>query len=337
MEPQTPDPTVPPDQIPGSALNDGAPLHPETPAKPAEAEKPKRKKREVPDYQKPEVLAAYDAESQKLYDGMVAAIDSLYADYNDLKLEAKTAKQAWEAKRDELQALVKERKEQRGKPVQKTLVDFAPPAEEEPPPAEAMPAVPPAEPSALDELWRQYPLGRCTTFGMTEKDVEIMASGERKGGYATYPVRTMGEMADYTAGDGAHPRHIEDFRGLGASGATRISAAVENFWGWWNSTGRDEFAAERGIPVGGQTTQPDAGGGGEDHGAGDPGDATEPAGAGGPAGDDGEQVGDTVVTVEHFLNDPDAKPLSPADEDLAAVPTGDDSGTFSLGGDGEGE
>lgn len=332
LEPESP----PPSEIPGSALNDGAPLHPEPQPAPQPEEPPapeakkKREKKEVPDHLKPEVLAKYDAETLKLLNAMDATIDTLYDDALAKKASAKEAKDAWEAKRDELQRLIKERKSNRGKPVQKTLLDTVPPTDDQPPPAEPLAAPPVPEPSALDLLWRDYPLSRFVgTFGMTERDAEILASGERKGGLGTIPVRTMGELADYSRGDGSVPRHIADFKGLGASGATRIDAACENFWGWWNGGGMTEYARERGIPDAVDPTESGAGGAT----AGDGGEGDQPGEYGGAGGGDGADGEDTVVFVEHLLNDPDAVP-SPTDEDLAAIPAGNDA-TYSLDGEGE--
>lgn len=227
-----------------------AEVPPVTDQQPAETpveEKPKKRKKDVPEWQRPEVLAEYDAETLKLINSLDGEIDSLNDDFLAKKEAAKVAKAAWEAKRDELQRLIKERKNGRGKPVQKTLFEAAAPVASEPTPVEPLAAIPVAEPSPLDSLWEQYPLDRCTVFGMTPRDIEVMAAGERKGGLPTYAVRTVGEMAKYTAGDGGIPRHIADFKGLGASGETRIGAALEGFWGWWNNGGLAEFAKEKGI------------------------------------------------------------------------------------------
>lgn len=296
-----------------------------------DAEPKKRKKKEVPEHLKPEALASFDAETVKLVNEQDREIDELHSSYTESKEETKERKMAWEAKRDTLQRVIKERKANRGKPVQKTLLSDLPPEPTEAAPANPVTAAPVVEPSALDLLYRQYPLDRCMIYGMTEKDVEIMASGERKGGLATIPVRTVGEMADYSAGDGAHPRHIADFKGLGASGATRIEAALEGFWGWWNGGGMTEFAHEKGIPDAVNGTE--SGGRGEVDGDGGEGHVQ---GERGGAGDGDDQDGeDTVVIVEHFLNDPDA-PLNPTDEDLAQVPEGNDA-EYSLAGEGEKE
>jgi hypothetical protein len=313
--PPSPESTVA-DETPGPAQADPTPVTTE----PAEA-----KKADVPEWLSPESLAKYDKQTLKLINKMDGEIDSLYDDALSKKAAAKEAKDAWEAKRDELQRIIKERKAGRGKPVQKTLFETTP-ATDEPAPAEPLEVIPVATPSELDDLWKSFPLDRCETFGMTPRDIGILASGERKGGYAAYPVRTVGEMAEYTAGDGAHPRHVGDFRGLGASGETRIAAALEGFWGWWNKGGMAEYAKEKGLNSGGQDPQPDARGGRQDHGGGDLGDAVQPGGTGGPAGDDGEQVVSTTVTVEHLPNDPDAKP-----EEEATVPAGAGD-TFTLGG-----
>lgn len=292
-------------------------------------EEPKKKKREVPEHLKPAALAAYDAETVKMVNERDREIDELHASYTTSKEETKERKISWEAGRDTLQRIIKERKANRGKPVQKTLLsDLPPDGPTEAGPAQPVTAAPVVEPSAMDLLYRQYPLDRCVVFGMTAKDVEILASGERKAGLNTIPVRTVGEMADYSAGDGAHPRHIADFKGFGPGGATRVESALEGFWGWWNGGGLNEFAKERGLPdavdateSGGRGETP--GDGGEDHLAG------EHGGAGGGGDSDGE---DDEVIVEHFLN----APTIPTDEDLAAVPEGNDA-EYSLVGEEEGK
>lgn len=329
-----------PNYVPGSALNDGAPLHPEAPpvtnlpdGGDAEPKKKDRKKREVPEHLKPEVLAAYDAETVKLVNEQDRDIDELHTSYTSSKEATKERKMAWEAKRDTLQRVIKERKANRSKPVQKTLLsDIPPDGPTEPGAASQVTVAPVVEPSELDLLYRQFPLARCTIYGMTEKDVEILASGERKGGLATIPVRTVGEMADYSAGDGAHPRHIADFKGLGASGATRIEAALEGFWGWWNGGGMTEFAREKGVSVADNGAK--SGGRGETAGDGGEGHVQgEHGGAGSSDDQDGE---DTDVIVEHFLNAPADSPLSVTDEDLAAIPEGN-AAEYSLSGEAEGE
>lgn len=333
---------VPPSEIPGSALNDGCPPHPEKPAEVPD-EKPKKRKKEVPEWQRPEALAEYDAATLKLINDLDGEIDSLFDDALSKKAAAKEAKDDWEAKRDEMQRVIKERKNNRGKPVQKTLFEAAAPVADEPTPVPTVEAVPLAGPDPLEDLWKEFPIDRCTTFGLTARDVDILASGERKGGLPTYPVRTIGESALYSSGDGSVPRHFADFKGLGASGSDRIGAALEAFWGGWGKGGKEEFAKEKGLTSGNPTAQPDAGGGGEDPRGGDLGGGVQPEGAGGTTGDDGEPVGYTTPAGEteevhghtgRFENGefkPDGGVIV-EDEDLAAIPTGNDADTFSLGG-----
>lgn len=254
---------------------------------PAPKLKGKKAARPLREWETPEALAAYDSVTITEVNELVADVDVARDEFTTKREDAKEAKREWEAKRDVLLAYVKERKAGRGKPEQKTLLDYDPVAHGPVPvpPAPLLTEGPPLTPDPIDELWRRYPLERFNIRGMTDRDIEILAAGERKGGAATIPCRTVGELANYTAGDGTVPRHITDFRGLGAAGATRIDAALELFWGWWNGGGRDEYAAEVGVKRADHA--PESGGGAEVDGpAGGDGDGPSepdaPAG-GGPA------------------------------------------------------
>jgi hypothetical protein len=76
----------------------------------------------------PEQLAEYDAESVRLINEQLTVLDEILTGYESLKAEAATAKKRSEAEQDKLNAMIRERREGRGKGPEKTLLDFAKPA-----------------------------------------------------------------------------------------------------------------------------------------------------------------------------------------------------------------
>jgi len=113
-------------------------------------------------------------------------------------------------------------------------------------------------PAAIEppaELWREYPIERWMTFGLTAKDVEKLASGESKDGRG-HPILTVGDLNRYVTpnpvGAPDFTRGYADIKGIGRGGADRISEAETKFWAYWRDGGESEFAAERGITNGAQ-------------------------------------------------------------------------------------
>jgi hypothetical protein len=130
---------------------------------------------------------------------------------------------------------------------------------------------PDPEPIDLEDLWRAYPIERWTRFGLTAKDVEKLAAGEVKRESDRRPVRTVGDLSNFSAPtSGGYSRQYADIKGIGTAGADRLSDAETRFWQWWQCDGQDEFARERGLIRGDATT---AGRGGEGDRGGDPGEA----------------------------------------------------------------
>ncbi len=102
-------------------------------------------------------------------------------------------------------------------------------------------------PPAAPELWRVYPIERWTRFGLTEKDVEKLHSGEAKGG-GGHPIITVGDLNRFVTPNPANPSYARgygDIKGIGAAGVDRISEAETAFWTWWKGEGEAEFALER--------------------------------------------------------------------------------------------
>lgn len=195
-------------------------------------------------------LADYDQATVELICDLQVKVDEQLADYEGKNTEAREAKKKHEASVEQLQELIRERRTNRGKPVQRTLFDLIPAT---PPPVEGVQAN--ATPDKLADLWREYPMERMTRFGMTETDIQKLADGQRKGGFDPFPLRTMGQMADYSAnahGTPGHENRIADFKGVGPGAGCRIEDAGVKFWAWWNAGGMQEYATERGLMDGPQ-------------------------------------------------------------------------------------
>lgn len=332
MEPQTPD------IIPAANAEPNPPPEGLTPPLPAVPEpdiivpppprvEPPPAPLAGPEQQRVLDLIEFDQQTVYLLNQHQATVDKLEGEYNEINDECKKAKRAWETKVEELQAFIRERREARGKPVQKTLLNVFPTAPDGPPPVAPLPA-PAADPNAtaLDNLWREFPLARLTQWGATENDVAKLADGQRKRGLDTRVVRTVGEMADYT-GRTDFEQRLTDFMGVGNAAAKRVEDALEQFWGWWNRGGQAEYATERGITSATQPQAvdpaPDAGAGSADHGGGDQRDAGEPVGA---------AVGDAGVYPVHADTLPAAQPEP--DADATFEPPADGPDEYALHPDG---
>lgn len=217
----------------------------------------------------PSELAAFDAETSRLVGKAMDEIDEAQKEFDEVNSEAKAAKVRWQGLVEQQHKLIRERREIRGKPIQRTLLDYAPPTVNE---VSTAPLQATTEPDPLENLWREFPLDRFTIWGMTDNDVKRLAEGQRKK-FDPHPIATIGQLADFssnTANPGFENR-LTDFKGIGTTGADRITQATDHFWSWWRSNGQAEFAAERGIR---HATQPGDGEG--DIRPGDQGDGGEP-------------------------------------------------------------
>lgn len=113
---------------------------------------------------------------------------------------------------------------------------------------------PTAAAADTSELWREYPIDRWVTHGLTLKDVDKLAAGEMKGGAGGFPIVTVGDLQRFSEpGPGGYQRRLADVKGIGPAGVDRISEAETAFWGWWRAGGEAEFAAERGLTNGAPT------------------------------------------------------------------------------------
>lgn len=264
-------------------------------------------------------LADYDQETVKLICDQQTKVDELLADFESKNTEAREAKKKHEAAVEQLQELVRERAKSRGKPVQRTLFDIIPTVA---PPIEGVKAGEPGTEDVLASLWREYPMDRMTRFGMTETDIQKLADGQRKGGHDPFPIKTVGQMADYTSnahGTAGYENRIADFKGVGPGAATRIEDGLEQFWKWWNNTGCQEYATERGI-ISGPQAQPGDG-------ATDPQQPGGEGGGGEPAASaDGELEGASIGDVQ--FTEPQPEPI-PAEEQF--VPPEGEGDEYSLG------
>jgi hypothetical protein len=149
-------------------------------------------------------------------------------------------KHAAEAKRNELRLYVQERRRDRGKPKQKSLLDFIPKD------GEAAP-----QPTVPEGLFEQFPIDRLKQFGLTDGDVSKLQAGDLKAGGA-FPINTLGDLKTFVMPDANNPsftRGYKDIKGLGEKAVDRISEAETAFWSWWGKGGDVEFAREKGVLV----------------------------------------------------------------------------------------
>lgn len=232
-----------------------------------------------------EALAYYDAESVRLITESMKEVDDAQKEFDGLNTEMKEAKIKWQGLVQKQHSLIRERRDARGKPVQKTLFDNTIRADDPPPKLELASA--PATPDALENLWREFPLDRFSIWGATEGDLAKLREGTRKRDEPR-PLGTMGQLADFSSNvhNPGYENRLTDFKGIGAAAADRINASIERFWGWWNDSGRTEFATERGLISENQPRTDSEGGGG-----GDQGNSDQP----GSLGDAVGQVLDRVI------------------------------------------
>lgn len=222
-------------------------------------------------------LAEFDLETLRIINEVCDEVTECEEDWITKNAEAKKAKEALDSGKDRLRKVIAERREARGKPIQRTLFDQV--QESSIPLAETLPITPGVDP--LEHLWRDFPLARLTNWGATENDMTKLAEGTRKRDNP-HPLMTVGGMADYTAnagGDPAYVRALTDYKGIGSAAATRIDTALEGFYGWYNRGGREEFARERNLLPPLEPTHASPDGAGQDPGGAGAGDQGQPDGA----------------------------------------------------------
>jgi hypothetical protein len=249
-----------------------------TPPGPPAADPPKKP---GPEWKSPEALSRYDQETVELINAKHAEVETARQVWNEANEAAKSKKISWQGLSDQLHALIGERQEHRGKPVQRTLFDERPAAPDLP----DLPAAPADD--RLANLFREVPIGKLQDFGARSTDVTRLQAGRRKEG-PDFPVNTVGDLADYSANaeNPGYERRLSDFVGIGPGAAGRLEEAAEGFYRWWNHGGLAEFAASKGIDLDGHAPQPGPGAAGAGPGDGDgPGqpDAAGPAAEPGPA------------------------------------------------------
>lgn len=253
------------------------------------------------DYGSPEQLSIYDAETARIVDEKNELVAEMEAAFDEAHATASSRKKRFEATVDELRAMIRERKANRGKAPPKVQATI--------PFEEAEPKGKLAE--VLENLWKEYPITaeRWTRWGLTDKDIEKLNAGETKD-QGTHPILVYGDVQKFITPNPANPsfaRTLKDFKGFGDKGMDRWQEADTAFWKWWSNGGNMEFAAEKGFSNGDATA---AGTGSE--GAGD-----------GNAGDNGEAATIPIGEGEHAAAESEAS--EPAGE-AAAAPDAEDEG-----------
>lgn len=183
-------------------------------------------------------LALYDIETARVISDEEKKVSELESQWEALHADASIAKKQFEAARDDMRNLIRERAYQRGRPPERTL--FGGVKDE--------PAVEPGQ--VPEELWREYPLANFTRWGLTERDVEKLATGETKS-HGTHPLVLLGDITRFITPDASNPayaRTLKDVKGIGDAAFERWTDAETQFWAWWRAGGDAEFAREKGVP-----------------------------------------------------------------------------------------
>lgn len=225
----------------------------------AKAEKKKPGKRI--DYTSPKFLATWDNETLAEAVRQTKELDALRLRFEDARQKAGGLKKQLEAAQSEHFGWLRERQETRGKPPLDLFADVPAAAElatmgefASPPPVAKAEAKPGAVP---DDLWQLFPLarfapieGKSEGFGLTEKDIEILATGEIKKTGERFPLTTMGDVTRFTApipGTNGYTRKLTDIKGVGTGEKglfERFQNAQTKFFEWWGGGGAEAFAAE---------------------------------------------------------------------------------------------
>lgn len=202
------------------------------PADDAKAEK-------LTEWNTPEALALYDAETQQRVTDQSHVVGEAESEYENKKLAASDAKKLLEAEEKRLRTLINERSARRGKAPEPTLFPEGA--------GGLFPEMSDCWPPA--NLWEEFPLERLTEFGLSESIIGKLAAGEmKKGKEGIGPVTTMGSMSRYTAPSASGwVRQLTDIKGIGDEAADKYRDAETKFWTAWNGGLGIKFAEERGL------------------------------------------------------------------------------------------
>lgn len=212
-------------------------------------------------------LAKYDEETRTLVDAAEKAASAAESDYEAMKKETSEAKKLLEIRQTALTALIRERRENRGKRPEQDLFSRVPPDRDSDGHAhrdEADAAGETAETPIVNanpdpELWREFPIGspRWKEWGLTASDIEKLQVGEIKNG-GCHPIEKFGDVSRFCAPSASGwARTLADLKGFGPKSAERWAAAEVKFWAWWQSGGEAAFAAEKGVTLGNATVAGD--------------------------------------------------------------------------------
>lgn len=215
------------------------------------AAKPKK----APDYTSPAALQRYDFETQKEATKLEKETGEAKSVWLVAKERASEAKTNYEADLEALRKYVRDRAERRGKAPKPNLFqehnEAAKEAEMRADNAAVASKAITTDPAVWppEDLWKQFPIDRLTTFGLTAKDIEHIQAGEVKKGSGIGPLLTMGSLSQFTAAipGTTYTRGYIDLKGIGQAGVDRISNAETAFWTAWRNGVGAKFALEQGL------------------------------------------------------------------------------------------
>lgn len=204
-------------------------------------------------------LASYDEETRALVDDAEKAASAAESDYEAMKKETSEAKKLLEIRQTALTALIRTRRENRGKRPEQNLFSGVagevPNDQDDDDPDGEPTETPIANANPDPELWREFPIGspRWKEWGLTTSDIEKLHAGEIKNG-GCQPIEKFGDVSRFCKPSASGwARTLADLKGFGPKSAERWAAAEVKFWAWWQSGGEAAFAAEKGVTLGNAT------------------------------------------------------------------------------------
>lgn len=182
-------------------------------------------------------LADYDQRTVELIDAAEREVAEAEMNWTIAAEQAKELKKTLEASQSELRALIRDRRESRGKKPELNLFTGA---DQETPAGQSE--------NPESESWKEFPLARWVKYGLTESDVKKLAGCVVKRTGEAFPIRTVGDLNRFVQPNISMPefsRGFADVKGFGLAAADRLSDAEAKFWEDWNNGLQEQFEKEQ--------------------------------------------------------------------------------------------